>query len=195
MSINSNIPQIVVLRERVEARYGKALVVHSDFLNLVADIEFTQRQHISESTLERVWGYSTRGYNTVSKRTLDVLAHYVGAENWDKFCQGLQEESMHDSEFLNDSSIISSDLQIGARLYIGWQPDRLCEIRYLGENRFIAEKCQNSIMQCGDTFSCLQFTLGKELIMCNFCQGGSVKPYRTYVVGQRNGLSVLKQIE
>ncbi len=77
MSIRSDIPQIAALRQRVEERFEKRLAVHADFLALVAVIEMEQRQHISESTLERVWGYSTRGYKTVSLRTLDVLAKYA----------------------------------------------------------------------------------------------------------------------
>ena len=35
------------------------------------------REHISPTTLERVWGYSTRHYDTVSRCTLDVLARYA----------------------------------------------------------------------------------------------------------------------
>lgn len=69
MSIKSNIPQIALLRQCVEERFGKPLTVHADFVELVSQIEILLRQHISESTLERVWGYSTRGYDTVSLRT------------------------------------------------------------------------------------------------------------------------------
>ena len=82
MSIDRNIPQVIALRERVETYFGKALIVHSDFIDLVAEIEKSQHQHISETTLERVWGYSTRGYNTISLHTLDVLTRYVGYDNW-----------------------------------------------------------------------------------------------------------------
>ena len=77
MGIENNIPQIAALRQRVEQRFGNPLDVHSDFLQLVAEIEKELREHISESTLERVWGYSTRGYNSVSLRTLNVLAKYI----------------------------------------------------------------------------------------------------------------------
>ena len=129
MSVNRNIPQIVALRERVEACFGKSLIVHSDFLDLVAVIEKSQRQHISESTLERVWGYSTRGYDTVSLRTLDVLAQYVGIRNWGEFCNTLQNESQEESELFNTSSITTSDLQVDTLIRIGWQPNRICEIR------------------------------------------------------------------
>jgi hypothetical protein len=73
MGIKRNIPQIYALRQSVELRFGKKLAVHADFQSLVAEIEMEQRLHISETTIERVWGYSTRGYETVSLHTLDVL--------------------------------------------------------------------------------------------------------------------------
>lgn len=216
MSIESNIPQIAVLRERVESRFGKRLQVHADFLALVADIEAIQRQHISESTLERVWGYSTRGYGRVSLRTLDVLAKYADAESWVDFCAELKRSGVVESETFCCDSIRSSDLQVGERLRIGWQPDRVCTVRYLGDNRFVAEECENSKMREGATFSCLQFQLGRELIMDDFVNGDVIeqriveqptttpvvrstdiacnttgRPQR-YAVGSRHGLTLLE---
>ena len=193
MSINSNIPQIAELRSRVEDRFGKRLSVHSDFVSLVAVIEMELRQHISESTLERVWGYSTRGYDTVSLRTLDVLSRYANGCDWRSFCELLAQEGVCESEFFDDEIIDSSELEIGDRLRIGWFPDRLCELSYLGENCFVAEMCENSKLQVGDTFSCSQFVLGKPLIMSDLRQGNSARS-QTYVVGRKNGLTILKKL-
>jgi hypothetical protein len=193
MSINSNIPQIAELRSRVEDRFGKRLSVHSDFVSLVAVIEMELRQHISESTLERVWGYSTRGYDTVSLRTLDVLSRYANGCDWRSFCELLAQEGVCESEFFDDEIINSSELEIGDRLRIGWFPDRLCELSYLGENCFVAEMCENSKLQVGDTFSCSRFVLGKPLIMSDLKQGNSARS-QTYVVGRKNGLTILKKL-
>ncbi|MBR3678140.1 MAG: hypothetical protein IKL60_04460 [Alistipes sp.] len=195
MSIQRNIPQILALRERVEARFGKRLAVHADFLALVAVIEMEQRQHISESTLERVWGYSTRGYDSVSLRTLDVLSLYAAGSFWEDFCRLLHEESGCESELFNVEHISTGELAVGERLLIGWLPDRLCEVRYLGDNRFVAERCENSKMQTGDTFSCLQFSLGKELLLTDFRQASAPDATaRTYSVGSRNGLTTLRRL-
>ena len=216
MSIESNIPQIAALRERVERAFGRPLQVHADFLALVADIEAAQRQHISESTLERVWGYSTRGYGRISLRTLDVLAKYARAESWTDFCSQLKAEGVVESETFSCGSVRSSDLHVGDHLRIGWQPDRVCTVRYLGNNRFIAEECENSKMREGATFSCLQFQLGRELIMDDFVNGDvaeqrivepptttpvarsadiacdtTARPQR-YAVGCRHGLTLLE---
>lgn len=194
MSIRSDIPQIVILRQRVERRFGKRLAVHADFLALVAEVEMVLRQHISESTLERVWGYSTRGYDTVSLRTLDVLSRYAEGGDWREFCEKLASGNGCESELFNAEHIHSRDLAIGDRLQIGWLPDRLCTVRYTGENRFVAEECHNSKMQKGDTFSCLQFSLGKELILSDFTSFAATSPIpcQTYSVGLHNGLTTLR---
>lgn len=193
MSIRSDIPQITALREQVECRFGKKLSVHADFLALVAVIEMERRQHISESTLERVWGYSTRGYDTVSLHTLDVLSQYAARCYWDDFCRLLHAESGCESELFNVEHISSNDLSVGDRLQIGWLPDRLCEVRYLGDNRFVAERCENSKMQAGDTFSCLLFALGEPLAINDICRDNTPIG-TTYFVGQKNGLTTLKRI-
>ena len=46
-------------------------------------------------------------------------------------------------------------------------------------------------MQSGDTFSVPQFVLGKELVMTNF-QKQNASETHNYVVGQKNGLTVLR---
>ena len=193
MSIQRDIPQILALRERVESRFGKKLSVHADFLALVAVIETEQRQHISESTLERVWGYSTRGYDTISLHTLDVLAQYAAGCYWEDFCHLLHAESRCESELFDVEHISSSDLSVGDRLQIGWLPDRLCTVRYLGDNRFVAEHCENSKMQAGNTFSCLQFALGEPLAINDICRDNTPIG-TTYFVGQKNGLTTLKRV-
>ena len=195
MSINSNIPQIAVLRQSVEKRFGKRLIVHTDFITLVSAIEKELREHISESTIERVWGYSTRGYATVSRRTLDVLTQYAEGCDWHDFCQRLYYCEECESEMFDTEVIISCDLAIGDRLRIGWLPNRICEVRYLGNNSFVAEHCENSKMQPGDTFTCPQFTLGKELTMTNLHQAGTPENrLKMYSVGSKNGLTTLRHL-
>jgi hypothetical protein len=87
MNIQTDIPQIAVLREAVEAQEGRMMRTHPDFVKLRQTIYGNSKEFISESTLERVWEYSTRGYETVSLRTLDVLARFVGCKDWDGFCE------------------------------------------------------------------------------------------------------------
>ena len=194
MGIKRNTPQICALRQRVELRFGKKLVVHADFQALVSEIETALNLHISETTLERVWGYSTRGYDSVSLHTLDVMAQYAEGCYWEDFCKLLHDVTNCESEFFNNEHISSNELHEGERLRIGWLPDRVCEIRYLGENKFQAERCENSKLQVGDTFTCLNFTLNQPLTMVDLRRDGIIIG-ETYVVGQKNGLTTLMKIQ
>lgn len=195
MSIQANIPQIAALRREVENRLGSPLHTHADFVSLTETIEVTLHEHISPTTLERVWSYSTRHYDTVSRRTLDVLARYIGADGWDDYVGRLRSTAGRESEeFTNDILNVSS-LAVGTRLLIGWQPDRLCEIRYLGDYRFVVERVENSALRVGDSFSCLQFQLGKELYMDCFQRAGdSSEENARYAVGQSHGLTTLRNL-
>jgi hypothetical protein len=196
MSILANIPQIAALRGEIEAAQGGALHTHLDFVALTEKIEERLREHISPTTLERVWAYSTRHYDTVSRRTLDVLARYVGADGWDDYVGRLRSTAGRESEEFTDGVINVSSLAVGARLLIGWQPDRLCEIRYLGNFRFVVEHVENSsALRVGDSFSCMQLQLGQELYMDCFQRAGAPSEENArYAVGQSHGLTTLRMI-
>lgn len=198
MNFKTNLPEIATLRSQVKSKSGLALDTHFHFIQLVSELEKELREHMSETTLERVWGYSTRGYDTVSRRTLDVLSRYVGAKNWDDFCLNLRTQKKRESDLFLTKVILSQSLEVGTRLLVGWQPNRICEIRYLGNNRFEALRTENSSIQPGDKFSCILFEKGRELYMDLFQRAdeiGEPNPSARYVVGQQNGLTTLEVLE
>lgn len=196
MSIQANIPEITALRKEVEQKYGTPLHTHAQFVSLTETIEVALREHISPTTLERVWGYSTRHYDTVSRRTLDVLARYADKESWDNYCNYLKRMANTESDFFTNGILSVSSLSVGTRLRLGWQPDRLCEVRYMGDYRFIVESVTNGSLRVGDTFSCLQFQPGKMLYMDCFEREGEHSEQRgRYAVGRENGLTLLTIVE
>ena len=195
MSIQANIPQIAALRREVEGRFGAPLHTHADFVSLTEAIEEALHEHISPTTLERVWGYSTRHYDTVSRRTLDVLARYTEIESWDVYCNHLRQTAGTESDFFTEGILPVASLSIGTRLRLGWQPDRVCEVRYLGDYRFIVESVTNGSLRVGDSFSCLQFQLGKLLYMDCFQRADEPSgENQRYAVGRENGLTLLEII-
>ena len=196
MSIQTNIPQIAALRREVEGVFGGPLLTHVHFVSLADAIESTLREHISPTTLERVWGYSTRHYDTVSRRTLDVLANYANVGNWDEFCQIIIQRAGTESDFFTDDIVTVSALQVGARLRLGWQPDRVCEVRYMGNNRFVVESVTNGSLRVGDSFSCMQLQLGRLMYMDCFQRAGETPAEnQRYAVGRENGLTLLEVLE
>lgn len=195
MGIDSFSPQIGMLRIKIEGSWGKIPKVHNDFMELADTIKTTLRKHISETTLERVWGYSNRGYKTVSLHTLDLLCEYAGLGSWEDFCRSLGEAGLKDSDMFEEDSIYSDELEEGDRLMIRWLPDRQCVVRYLGANRFIAEDCENSTIQPGDTFSCIGFRINRPAVMEKFIAANdNTGTPKQYIAGMNHGLSFLKKL-
>ena len=187
MSVSVNRPEIVVLRSRVEETFGKPLETHNAFISLVGAIETAVREHLSESTLERMWGYSTRTAAAISLRTLNVLSRYIGSSSWKSFCSDLN-TAQHESEEFTGKSIVSSFLENGTCLQLGWLPNRLIIVEYQGENRFVVKESKNSSLMPGDSFECLQIQEGRPLYLDRFRRFGSQSETR-YVVGEQSGLT------
>lgn len=192
MAVDNKLPQIAVLRARAEAVFGRPLQVHSQFEAFRDDIFDKTKEHVSETTLERLWNYSTRGYDNVSSRTLDVICRYIGIPNWKEFLQVLKKESNSESEMFDHESIPVSELKPGARLRIGWRPDRVCIVRYLGANRFVTEETLNSKLEPGDTFTCLRFQLHTPLYVENLIDSSGAPKGARYGMGLLHGLTTLQ---
>ena len=191
MSVSVIIPEITALRSRVEEKYGESLETHNGFILLVGAIEAEVREHVSESTLERMWGYSTREAAYISLRTLNVLSRYVGASSWKGFCEDLKTSSQVESEEFSGDSIVTAALSAGKRLQLGWLPDRMITVEYLGMNRFVVIESLNSSLRPGDSFECLQIQVGRPLYLDRFRRTGADGEAR-YVAGERSGLTLVK---
>lgn len=195
MGVNRESSKIALIRLKVEETFGKAPKVHNDFVELAEEIKNNLKRHISETTLERVWGYSGRGYDTVSLHTLDMLSLYAGKDSWAHFCHTLQDEGLKDSDLFEGDYISSCDLKPGERLQIGWLPDRLCTIEFKGNNQFVALECQNATMQSGDSFLCNEFIINQPAVMDKFVSASDPsKSPKRYVAGIKHGLSILKKL-
>ena len=192
MSTNRNLPEIEALRKAVIEKVGFEPHVHADFVKM-RDIIFDDiKNHISETTLERMWGYSTRGYENVSIATLNLLSRFAGYKDWDGFRNYLKTSGCSESDMFDRESIASTELRPGDILLLGWQPDRTAKVRYLGENRFVAEETANAKLQPGDTFSCLQFQLHVPLFLEDPASADGSPKGKRYGVGLKNGLTMLQ---
>lgn len=195
MAIDSKIPEISALKKRVKARFEEPLNVHADFLVLREAIYEATRVMISESTLERLWNYSTRESDNVSRHTLDILSRYAGCADWEAFLQLLKDESANESDVFNAESIAGADLDPGAEVKVGWLPNRLCIFRYLGSDRYVVASSENSKLCIGDTFSCLRFQLYSPAFLEDLAGADGCPKADRYGIGLRNGLTTLRLIK
>ena len=118
----------------------------------------------------------------------------MGADSWEDFCNKYNKENNKESELFESKNAINCDkLEKGTLIKLGWAPDRICEIEYIGDNRFIATHTQNSSIKPGDSFKCLQMEQGRELYMDCFTREGEEMNNSTarYVVGQSSGITII----
>ncbi|WP_346690809.1 hypothetical protein [Alistipes sp. Marseille-P5061] len=192
MAVQTNIPQLAALRMAVEQRFGHGMESRYDYTQLGGDIERVTREHISENTLRRLWG-GISGYDTVHRRTLDVLCRYAGFEDWGDFCERLSHEGGRESQLVEEEHTIrSGELSVGDRLRIGWLPDRECIVEFEGDDRFRAVACRNSTMREGDRFECRLFIRDYPLAVDRFEHDGQLYP--RYVMGREHGLTLLERL-
>lgn len=186
-------PQIAALKLEVEKAFGRPVKTPADFV-LVADrIESKTREHISDSTIKRLFN-PVLAYNTISSRTLNVISQYAGYDHFEAFCKHLAESGQIESEAIDATeSIKTEDLTPGDLLRITWMPNRELTLKYLGKNQFQVVSSINSSVKTGDTFFCSSFTKGRCLYVDNLLSDGKVS--ESYAMGTSHGLTSVTQIK
>lgn len=184
------IPELNSLLKEVMKVYGRRVATTTDFESLSVVIEHEIGELLSASTLKRLWGY-VRDRRVPRADTLDILSKYCGKKDFKDFCAWLAEESGVDSEFISSRFIRSCNLAAGDNLALGWAPDRLVCIEYLGNDRFRVMSSGKSKLKEGDEFEVDAFMLGFPLYIAAIYREGQILP--AYVAGRVHGLSVLEK--
>ena len=184
-------PEIYELRLRIEASIKRKIETPADFDFLRGIIWERTHEQISTSTLKRLWGY-VDGVDNARNSTLNVLSKALGYENWDAFILKLKSENMDNSDLVMSESVSSGDLKIGDMLMIAWQPNRVCWLKYLGDNQFEVMESQNSKLKVGDTFRCGLFILGEPVYINDLRQNNGTGEPKLFVIGNKSGLTKLR---
>lgn len=187
--MSKQIPELNYLLSEVEKRYGRRVSTSTDFEALSVVIEHDINELISSSTLKRLWGYVSS--NPVPRiSTLDILCRFIGFKNFSEFRESLKSSDVYESSFFTAKSISSADIQEGNRILIGWMPDRMVELSYMGNNIYKVTSNQNSSLQEGDEFELLTFLMGYPLYIPRILRNGEYTP--SYIAGANDGLTTLE---
>ncbi len=179
------------LLSSVEQYHSRAIRTTVDFEALSITIEQQTSERISASTLKRLWGYVSDRH-APRRYTLDVLSKYIGHKDFEGFCLWLDSLNLSGSDFFTTRKIASADLKRGARLEIGWHPDRYLILEHLGQCRFRVERSLNSKLIEGDEFSVPTFMLRYPLYIPSVVRQGELLP--SFVGGKNGGLTTLATI-
>ena len=122
--------------------------------------------------------------------TLDRLAKCLGHKNYSDFVKDLKTNTRYNSSFFAAEQLSSGDIADGCTIEIGWSPNRLVTLRYLGNSLYEVTRSQNSKMQEGDRFVTGCFIKGQPLYLPYIERtGGRTAPF---VAGRNGGLTIIK---
>lgn len=182
------IPEVNYLLSKVEKCYGRKLTTSSDFEALSVVIEHEINEMLSASTLKRLWGYVSS--NPVPRiSTLDVLCRYIGKRDFLTFCEDIKNSSEFESCFYTAKHVSTSDLEQGCSIVIGWNPNRVVRLKYLGDSKLKVISSENSQLKVDDEFEASSLILGHPLYIARIFRNGEYTP--SYVAGNNGGLTTL----
>lgn len=184
-----NIPELAYLLTEVEKKYGRRIATTTDFESLSVVIEHLINELISSSTLKRLWGYVSLN-PTPRLATLDILSRYVGYQDFKDFCNGLKESQAFSSTFFTSKCQTVAELKSGTIVTLGWAPNRLITLDYLGDFLFEVKTSENSQLKPGDRFEMSEIIVGFPLYISRILRDGKYTP--SYVAGQLDGINLLK---
>ena len=181
-------PELQYLLDQVSATFGGRLETTTDFDSLSYEIENSVHQHISSSTLKRLWGY-VQPQPRPRIATLDVLSQYVGRSGYRSLCKELDKSS----DFITTEKLEAAALQPGDRFLIRWLPDRNVILECLGDKCFKVIDHGNSKLRSGDVFHASVFMKNHPLYIDDLTRNGSV--LQPFVAGRITGLTSIDRIK
>ncbi len=187
--IDRNMPELAYLLTEVEKKYGRRIATTTDFESLSVVIEHQIGELISSSTLKRLWGY-VRLNPTPRVATLDVLSRFIGHRDFKTFCNYLKDSQVYASNFFTSRCQTVAELKPDTVVQIGWAPNRLVKMLYLGNYQFEVISSENSQLMVGDRFELSEIIVGYPLFISRILRDGAYTP--SYVAGQIDGINLLK---
>ena len=122
--------------------------------------------------------------------TLDVLARFTGAASFSAFCKALKTDPSFESGFFTTRFVVSDDLMEGDLVTIGWAPNRMVALSYLGNSLYRVVSSENAKLMVGDEFCVSQFMLGYPMFVDRILREGEYTP--SYVAGKTEGINYLE---
>ena len=148
-------------------------------------------ERISPSTLKRIWGYVGMKV-TPRPFTLDALSRYVGYRDWRAFRADLRRSAFSSSGYFDAERIDAGSLQEGDEIRIGWRPDRVVTLLYLGAQRFRVLSSDHAKLQVGDEFVAGSIVKGFPLVLPTIERGGDRTP--SYIAGREGGIVFIRKV-
>ena len=173
------------LCKEIETALGRQMQTPKDFEFLKERIYARLHVLVSRTTLMRIWGYIEKDVQP-RVSTLNILSQFLGYKDWESFQENTMLPKEQQSSPIMSRKLSASELVRGDRLRLIWQPERVCDIEYLGDLNFRVIAAENTRLHVGDTFQCSLILEGEPLYIDNLKQGDQQPT--AYVCGKKSGV-------
>ena len=164
-------------------RSGNEIRLSRDCELLTLDIEAATGEHIGVNTLKRLLGFIA-DERTPRTSTLDVIARYLGYDNWDAL--RLVDENSSNSSFDDRDEYLACYLEQGQRLLISYPPNRSLTLEHLDGNRFLVIESENSKLLAGDQLKLTHIVRGYPLLVAEVIRDGQT--LGAFTAGKAQGI-------
>ncbi len=173
------------LKKEVAGKYGLPLATSADFKRLSSAMMEAGAGYLSQSTLKRLWGY-VKDTQAKHLTTLDILARYVGCDDFHSFCKDRYPGDSPESGFTSGDTLGVESISQGETVALSWAPNREMTLRYLGEMTFEIVESANTRLAPGTRVRCLRFVADEPLLLdlVSDHHGESM----VYIVGKHGGI-------
>lgn len=179
---------IEALIRLVEHTWGCTPATPKAFEQLAQSITTATHQHVSISTLKRIWGY-VASEHAPRRDVLDILARYCGYSNLQGYLDATAGMSLTpESNLLAGEHIMGESIAADRRVKVWWRPASHCVFRSLGHARFEVIESQGSKLPVGATFVCHQFIQHEPLYLVDLCLDATQQGL-SYVCGRDTGVN------
>lgn len=182
-------PEIEELKRLVKEKYEDTLATSTDFEVFSLMLKNKYSAAVSASTLKRLYDYVGDEHKP-RMTTLNALSRYIGHPDFSRFVAWLKTSPCYNSSFFDADQLMSSDLHRGDEVEIGWSPNRMVRLEYLGNSRYTVIESHNSKMLFGDIFVTGCFIAEQPLYLPFLERDGERTP--PFVAGRNGGLSIVR---
>lgn len=182
-------PEIEELKRLVKEKYEDTLATSTDFEVFSLMLKNKYSAAVSASTLKRLYDYVGDEHKP-RMTTLNALSRYIGHPDFSGFVAWLKTSPCYNSSFFNADQLMSSDLRCGDEVEIGWSPNRMVRLEYLGNSRYTVIESRNSKMLFGDIFVTGCFIAEQPLYLPFLERDSERTP--PFVAGRNGGLSIVR---
>ena len=163
----------------------------TDFDEFSMSLQKKHDMYVSSSTLKRLYGYVADSHKPRTQ-TLDTLSAYIGHKNFATFVMWLKTSTRYNSSFFDANQLVSNDVQPGGIVDIGWAPNRMLRLRYLGDSQYVVLESHNSKLLSGDRFVTGCFIKSQPLYLPYIERDGKRTP--PFVAGRNGGLTIVEKL-